>query len=345
MATLAQRITSLLRAQQFVPPLRPALPPDVEAAHQGACREHRATYADPATGYTVFTSAAHAARGRCCGSACRHCCYGHARVAAPARQARLSSSAPTLLLPAGVPLQAGGRLPLRIVLLGIDRSAGEEEVDALVCALGSGGAAAGGGRRRARSSCSDGVAGEDSGSARGPPGVHTAPVLLAAFDPASYMALDVGLAVAGGARAGSPSGSSAERAAKRRQVTLCGPACHSAAQLQLRTPPSTLHVESGAALSVGTILDLAAAAAVPLVAFPLALPVDDSGGGPLPHAKSPPLVLAGMEAALKLALSAYGGSRGSPTPTGPAPGLPCSRERCGDDAAKHLLEVWGYTSP
>ncbi|MGH9061761.1 MAG: DUF5522 domain-containing protein, partial [Acidimicrobiales bacterium] len=32
-------------------------------------------YLDPSTGLFVMTSAAHLARGACCGSGCRHCPY------------------------------------------------------------------------------------------------------------------------------------------------------------------------------------------------------------------------------------------------------------------------------
>lgn len=31
-------------------------------------------------GYMVFTEAYHAARGRCCGNACRHCPFDHENV-------------------------------------------------------------------------------------------------------------------------------------------------------------------------------------------------------------------------------------------------------------------------
>ena len=34
----------------------------------------------PATGYSVFTSLAHRARGKCCGSGCRHCAFDHVNV-------------------------------------------------------------------------------------------------------------------------------------------------------------------------------------------------------------------------------------------------------------------------
>lgn len=48
--------------------------------HEAACARGEATYRDPATGYSVFTRVAHLARGKCCGSACRHCPYGHEAV-------------------------------------------------------------------------------------------------------------------------------------------------------------------------------------------------------------------------------------------------------------------------
>ena len=52
----------------------------IEEAHLSACRAGQSTYNDPATGYTVFTEAAHRQRGKCCGSKCRHCPYGHYNV-------------------------------------------------------------------------------------------------------------------------------------------------------------------------------------------------------------------------------------------------------------------------
>jgi hypothetical protein len=51
------------------------LPPEVVAAHDRAVAEGRETYVDPATGYSVFTEVALAARGECCDSGCRHCPY------------------------------------------------------------------------------------------------------------------------------------------------------------------------------------------------------------------------------------------------------------------------------
>ena len=44
---------------------------DIEEAHTAACDAGESKYTDPATGYKVFTSAAHEKRGFCCGNACR----------------------------------------------------------------------------------------------------------------------------------------------------------------------------------------------------------------------------------------------------------------------------------
>lgn len=54
--------------------------PDWHALHEAACARGAATYIDPETGYTVFTRLAHLKRGKCCGSACRHCPYDHEAV-------------------------------------------------------------------------------------------------------------------------------------------------------------------------------------------------------------------------------------------------------------------------
>ncbi|NBB26446.1 hypothetical protein GVM20_15035 [Porphyrobacter sp. SLTP] len=54
--------------------------PPWHALHEAACARGEATYRDPDTGYTVFTRVAHLARGKCCGSACRHCPYDHEAV-------------------------------------------------------------------------------------------------------------------------------------------------------------------------------------------------------------------------------------------------------------------------
>jgi hypothetical protein len=48
--------------------------------YESARREGRDSYVDPTTGYLVFTDDFHRARGRCCGSACRHCPFDHVNV-------------------------------------------------------------------------------------------------------------------------------------------------------------------------------------------------------------------------------------------------------------------------
>ena len=44
-------------------------------AHAQAVAEGKDFYIDPKTGYEVFTSVKHLARGHCCDSGCRHCPY------------------------------------------------------------------------------------------------------------------------------------------------------------------------------------------------------------------------------------------------------------------------------
>ncbi|HEY8081797.1 MAG TPA: DUF5522 domain-containing protein [Acidimicrobiales bacterium] len=56
----------------------PEIPDAVRAAHDAAVREGSATYVDPESGATVFTSAYLLEQGRCCGSGCRHCPYDEA---------------------------------------------------------------------------------------------------------------------------------------------------------------------------------------------------------------------------------------------------------------------------
>ncbi|GAB0491990.1 hypothetical protein MMPV_003248 [Pyropia vietnamensis] len=56
-------------------PPTPAPVADIEALHAAAVTAGARTYVDPLSGYTVFTAAALRARGRCCGSGCRHCPY------------------------------------------------------------------------------------------------------------------------------------------------------------------------------------------------------------------------------------------------------------------------------
>jgi hypothetical protein len=47
----------------------------VRQRHVKACASHRSSYADPITGYEVFTADFLRNRGYCCGSNCRHCPY------------------------------------------------------------------------------------------------------------------------------------------------------------------------------------------------------------------------------------------------------------------------------
>jgi len=58
----------------------------IESLHALACAEHRDSYADPSTGYEVFTADFLRARGCCCGSGCRHCPYRAAALADRSRQ-------------------------------------------------------------------------------------------------------------------------------------------------------------------------------------------------------------------------------------------------------------------
>ncbi|WP_420453726.1 DUF5522 domain-containing protein [Ilumatobacter sp.] len=46
---------------------------EILARHSAALESGEQTYADPATGYRVFTADVLAARGTCCESGCRHC--------------------------------------------------------------------------------------------------------------------------------------------------------------------------------------------------------------------------------------------------------------------------------
>jgi len=50
-------------------------------------------YTDPITGFQVFTEAGLTARGRCCGSGCRHCPYQHERIPYSQRPVRIQRPA------------------------------------------------------------------------------------------------------------------------------------------------------------------------------------------------------------------------------------------------------------
>jgi len=53
---------------------------DFSVVHEEACAAGQMTYADPETGYFVFTELSHKKRGKCCGSGCRHCPFNHENV-------------------------------------------------------------------------------------------------------------------------------------------------------------------------------------------------------------------------------------------------------------------------
>jgi diphthamide synthase (EF-2-diphthine--ammonia ligase) len=66
---------------------------DFDTLHRAACAVGSHTYADPVTRYTVFTELAHLARGKCCGSGCRHCPYAHENVKADQLAVRIQQPA------------------------------------------------------------------------------------------------------------------------------------------------------------------------------------------------------------------------------------------------------------
>ena len=51
--------------------------PEIEEAHRRAEEAGEPGYIDPDTGLFVFTADFLTARGRCCGSGCRHCPWRH----------------------------------------------------------------------------------------------------------------------------------------------------------------------------------------------------------------------------------------------------------------------------
>ncbi|KAM7409677.1 hypothetical protein PAMA_001257 [Pampus argenteus] len=59
--------------------------------HREACEAKKQMYVDPSSGYKVFTEYAHLQRGKCCGSACRHCPYGQVNVKDPAMKKQFNS--------------------------------------------------------------------------------------------------------------------------------------------------------------------------------------------------------------------------------------------------------------
>ncbi|XP_061739468.1 uncharacterized protein C1orf53 homolog isoform X2 [Nerophis ophidion] len=63
----------------------------VHRVHAEACQAKKQMYVDPSSGYKVFTEYAQLQRGKCCGSACRHCPYGQVNVKDPAMKKRFNS--------------------------------------------------------------------------------------------------------------------------------------------------------------------------------------------------------------------------------------------------------------
>jgi len=61
---------------------------DIEDLHRIACTNGQETYLDPDSGYQVFTALSHLRRGKCCGSACRHCPFAHVAVKSTASRWR-----------------------------------------------------------------------------------------------------------------------------------------------------------------------------------------------------------------------------------------------------------------
>ncbi|KAI1891508.1 hypothetical protein AGOR_G00144530 [Albula goreensis] len=59
--------------------------------HEEACEARQRKYIDPITGKRVTTKFGHLQRGKCCGSGCRHCPYGHVNVTDPARKKTFNS--------------------------------------------------------------------------------------------------------------------------------------------------------------------------------------------------------------------------------------------------------------
>nr|XP_061790921.1 uncharacterized protein C1orf53-like [Nerophis lumbriciformis] len=63
----------------------------IHRVHTEACQAKKQMYVDPSSGYKVFTEYAHLQRGKCCGSACRHCPYGQVNVKDPAMKKMFNS--------------------------------------------------------------------------------------------------------------------------------------------------------------------------------------------------------------------------------------------------------------
>ncbi|KAK6313740.1 hypothetical protein J4Q44_G00151990 [Coregonus suidteri] len=63
----------------------------IQKLHREACEAKRQMYTDPGSGYKVFTEFAHRQRGKCCGTACRHCPFGQVNVKDPANKKQFNS--------------------------------------------------------------------------------------------------------------------------------------------------------------------------------------------------------------------------------------------------------------
>ena len=69
----------------------------VRTLHADACSRNLPSYADPVTGYDVFTADFLRQRGYCCGSGCRHCPYPAAAKPASSPHSQLSQTQHTML--------------------------------------------------------------------------------------------------------------------------------------------------------------------------------------------------------------------------------------------------------
>jgi hypothetical protein len=139
---------------------------EIEELHAHACAAGDEMYEDPATGYRVFTRAAHLRRGVCCGSACRHCPYGHFNAPPQYRRSRLAE--PALLRVSGK--TAGAKRPLARTVLLLPYAGTAECRRALAAAT----------------TLVTGSAGDSSAGTN-----HDRIILVAVFDAASYDMVDL----------------------------------------------------------------------------------------------------------------------------------------------------------
>jgi hypothetical protein len=66
---------------------------DIEELHRAACARGDPTYADPKTGYLVFTADTLRSRKKCCGCGCRHCGEAFPATGLAARKAAAAAAA------------------------------------------------------------------------------------------------------------------------------------------------------------------------------------------------------------------------------------------------------------